>query len=240
VASAFKIFQILLKQFGSQGWWPTAPANGKRPAYHSAPLTAGHTESQRFEICIGAILTQNTAWSNVEKALCHLHEKNMMSPQKIAKAPSGILEKMIRSSGYFRQKTKKIKIFSNFLIQKYHGKITPLLKQSTEKVRLELLNLFGLGPETVDSMLLYAGGHPIFVVDAYTRRIGNRIGLFDTEKYEEIQNYFHRTLDHSAVLYNEFHALLVALGKNICKTNPLCPQCPLIKVCHTGIEYGKS
>lgn len=246
--SASKIYSLLLNHFGSQGWWPTAPQGKSKPVYHPKPKVKKLTESEQFEVCVGAILTQNTAWSNVEKALIELYRHRLMSPQKILKIPSPKLQQLIHSSGYFRQKTKKLKFFCNYLIKNYSGKVSQMLKKPATVLREELLGLYGMGPETVDSILLYAGGKPVFVVDAYTRRIGNRVGLFRTEDYSEIQHFFHRSLkpsakmsflpkqesSHSSVasIYNDYHALLVALGKNFCRKNPLCEKCPLKKSCN--------
>lgn len=238
----FQIYHILLRHFGWQGWWPTTPPGSVQPIYHIDHQIhkKNLSESERFEISIGAILTQNTAWSNVEKALAQLNRNKIITPKKIVKTPFSKLAKMIRSSGYFRQKAKKLKIFSRYLIRNYQGKITPLLQKSPLQSYTELIHLYGMGPETVDSVLLYAGNHPVFVVDSYTKRIGNRIGLFHTENYSEIQNYFQKNLNqtHSqqpiVQIFNEFHALIVALGKNICRPKPLCTKCPLQKMCKMG------
>lgn len=205
-----------------------------RARYHSFPKVDRFLESERFEICLGALLTQNTAWTNVEKALSALHGAKITTPEKILKTPFQKLARRIRSSGYFRQKAKRLQFFSRYLIENYGGKVERLLKKPLAEARAELLALHGVGPETADSILLYAGGKPVFVVDAYTKRIGQRAGLFRADKYSEIQNYFHRHLKRSAALYNEAHALLVALGKNICKSKPLCGQCPIQKICKTG------
>lgn len=237
---AIRIYSLLLKHFHSQGWWPTTPPKKIHPVYHSSPKVKALSESEKFEICIGAILTQNTAWSNVEKALAQLNKNKLMRPEKIARAPFAKLAKIILSSGYFREKTKKLKFFSKYLLKNYAGKVSSLLKKAPEETRAELLSLYGLGPETVDSILLYAGEVPIFVVDAYTRRIGNRVGLFHTDKYHEVQRYFHKAAQKSAAVFNEFHALLVALGKNICRAQPLCEKCPLNKLCALGRKNLRS
>ena len=220
-----------MSHFGSQGWWPTTKNGAVAPSYALTPRVKSLTSLEQFEICVGAILTQNTAWSNVEKALIELHKRGIKTPQSIIEISSSSLEKLIRPSGYFRQKAKKLKLFSRYVVDHYQGNVSKLLKQPGAKVREELLELYGIGPETADSILLYAATHAIFVVDAYTKRIGQRLGLFNTEKYEEVQNYFHTRLQKSAPLYNEYHALLVALGKDFCRPTPRCPGCPLKNVC---------
>lgn len=227
----WRLYHLLHQHFGTQGWWPTTPYKKTEPVYHPEPKVHNLSEPEKFEICAGAILTQNTAWTNVTKALIQLHKNRALSAKKIVQVPFPTLAQWIRSSGYFRQKAKKLKIFARYLISKYDGQVGLLLKQPASVVREELLQLHGMGPETVDSILLYAGGHPIFVVDAYTKRIGNRVGLFKTEDYAKVQDYFQKELPKSVSLYNEYHALLVALGKNVCKTKPLCEICPLNKMC---------
>jgi len=234
VIGAMDVYRCLLAHFGSQGWWPTTPKGSFSPVYHSKPKVNHLSETEKFEICVGAILTQNTAWTNVQKALLQLNQARLMSPEKIERTPFNKLARLIRSSGYFRQKAKKLKFYSSYLIKNYMGKVSILLKKPLPLLREELLGLYGLGPETVDSIMLYAGGVPTFVVDAYTRRIGNRIGLFHTENYQDVQTYFEHELKKSAALFNQFHALLVALGKNICRTKPDCTHCPLREDCKTG------
>lgn len=230
MSSTIKIYRLLLNRFGPQGWWPTTAIGEFAPKYYPDGK-AILSESEKFEICVGAILTQNTAWSNVTKALTQLHQARLMSPRKIAKVPFAKLAKFIRSSGYFRQKAKKLKILASYLLKNYSGKVNLLFKKPMEEIRGELLELYGMGPETVDSILLYAGEMPIFVVDAYTRRIGNRVGLFQSEDYAKVQSYFEKNLERSVPLFNEYHALLVALGKDFCRTKPLCDSCPLNKIC---------
>lgn len=229
-----KIYRLLLNHFGSQGWWPTTKEGHIHGTYHDTPRIKNLTEKERFEICIGAILTQNTAWSNVEKALQQLHAQGLVIPQALLRVSFQRLASLIRSSGYFRQKAKRLRVFSNYVVHNYQGKVGTFLKKPLGELRSELLELHGIGPETADSILLYAGTHAIFVVDAYTKRIGERVGLFKTDQYEEIQNYFHTHLRKSTALFNEYHALFVALGKEICRPTPLCEKCPLNKNCELG------
>lgn len=233
MTTPLQLYRALLKNFGPQGWWPVTPRGGFQAVYEPRRARA-LSEREQFEICVGAILTQNTAWTNVMKALEALHRARLMDPQTIAGSPQPRLAKFIRSSGYFRQKAKKLKLFARYLVENYDGAVGKLLKKPLSGLREELLALHGVGPETADSMLLYAGGRPAFVVDAYTRRIGVRIGFFKTQDYRAVQSFFERRLPKSVSLYNEFHALLVALGKDFCRTRPQCSACPALQLCRTG------
>lgn len=204
-----EIYKTLSKFYGPTNWWP-----GDTP----------------FEIAIGAILTQNTAWTNVERAIQELKKKNLLDPYKIVKCKRNVLEQAIRSSGYFRQKAEKLTIFCNYLIEKYDGKIENMRHKDTTILREELLNLKGIGPETADDILLYSCEHPIFVIDAYTRRIFSRHGILDGKlKYEKIQEYFHKHLPEDVYTYKEYHGLIVWTGKDFCRKIPKCSLCPLNK-----------
>ena len=237
-----KVYRTLLARFGEQGWWPTTPEGSPEAVYRLTNKSRSLSEKEKFEICAGAILTQNTSWTNVKKALASLHRENLMSPEKILQVRFPKLARLIRSSGYFRQKAKKLRAFCRYLVERYHGEVSELLAEPLPDLRNELLNLHGVGPETADSMLLYAGGKPVFVVDAYTRRIGRRLGFFRTEDYHEAQKFFEINLENipakrRAAYYNEYHALLVELGKNFCKTEPACLPCPLRRICVTGKKH---
>ncbi|NOY77693.1 MAG: endonuclease III domain-containing protein [Calditrichaeota bacterium] len=177
---------------------------------------------------IGAILTQNTSWKNVDKAITTLKEKYGLSLEKLQRISETELAQAIRSSGYYNQKAKKIKIFVRYIYERYAGSLEKMAEQPLEKLREELLTLYGIGPETADSILLYALQKPTFVVDAYTRRIFLRHGWM-TEKatYEEIRQFFMTHLPRDVQLYNEFHALLVYVGHHFCRRTPLCDACPL-------------
>lgn len=193
------LYRQLYREFGPQHWWPTL--NESRIM---------NNELRRFEICVGAILTQNTAWVNVEKAIRNLHKANLMSPEAIIGTPRAKLEATIRSSGYFAQKAKKLKLFSRFVVG--HGGLEKLFNKPLPELRSLLLNIWGIGPETADSMILYAAGKPIFVIDTYTKRLLNNFGIkFST--YDEYQSFFQNQLPRSAKVFNEFHALIVAWGK---------------------------
>jgi endonuclease-3 related protein len=185
---------------------------------------------------VGAILTQNTNWSNVEKAIERLHTAGMRDLDDLLAVPQRRLEGLIRPSGYFRQKAMKLKAFGWHLAGR-GGRLGAWLSSDLEARREELLGLFGIGPETADSILLYAAGRPSFVIDAYTLRIGKRLGWFRDPSYDQARSYLTRRLPQDAGLYNEFHALLVWLAKVRCrKTGPLCDGCPLQRVCRYGLD----
>ncbi len=203
-----QIFDRLLDSFGPQHWWP-----GDSP----------------FEVIIGAILTQNTNWRNVEKAINNLKKEKLLNPRLLYRLPSRKLARLIRPSGYYNIKAKRLKYFLDFFFQEFNGKLDEMFSLSPLALRNKLLEVNGIGPETCDSILLYAGNKPVFVVDAYTKRVLSRHGLIKEEAaYADIQELFTDNLIHSAKFYNEYHALLVRLGKEIClKNKPRCNICPL-------------
>ncbi len=205
------IYKTLYGHFGPQNWWP-----GDTP----------------FEVCVGAILTQNTAWQNVEKAIANLKKERLLDPHKINKLPAKRLANYIIPAGYFNIKAKRLKNFISFLCEEYDGEVSKMFFNSSDNLRGHLLDVNGIGPETADSILLYAGNVPIFVVDAYTKRIFHRLNLTPEDiTYHEMQEIFMKNLPLDAVLFNEYHALIVMLGKNYCKKRPLCETCP-IKRCY--------
>jgi len=219
-----KIYQILLKHFGPQGWWPIMPKADRRKQ-RSQPDSSDELDSNaRFEIIVGAILTQNTSWKNVEKAIQNLRKKGLISRKAILAVREAELAEDIRPSGYYKQKAKKLKAFVSF---DFKGEIT----------RDNLLSIWGVGPETADSILLYAYEKPYFVIDAYTKRIFTRLGCSEAETtYDELQNLFHENIPKDVGIYKEFHALIVRLGKEFCKKNPVCTGCPLAKICKSGSD----
>jgi len=208
-------YNSLFTAFGPQHWWP-----GKN----------------QFEVIVGAILTQNTSWKNVEPAISNLRSAGLLSPTAIEKAPLRRLERMVQSSGYFRQKARKLKAFCKFLRTEYGGSLKRMFETPTIVLREKLLGVFGIGPETADSILLYAGEHPVFVVDAYTRRMLSRHGwIHDKAKYDDVRWMFEREFPGDVRRLNEFHALIVNTGKNFCRThNPLCGECPLGRYLEEG------
>ena len=225
------LYEILFNRFGNLDWWPMDEE------YHKK-----NGSDQRFEIIAGAILTQNTAWSNVEKAISSLKIKKVLDINSLSKVSTIELQKLIRSSGFFKQKADRLKNIALYFQQKYQGDLDTFFKKDIYDIRNELLSLNGIGPETADSILLYAGNLPIFVVDAYTKRICERLPLNTNISYEAIQSYFERELEKSYTknelikIYNNLHALIVILGKNYCKKNPRCEECPLTKHC----DYNKN
>ena len=206
------IYRKLYKAYGPRHWWP-----GETP----------------FEVMVGAILTQNTSWKNVEKAIDRLKENGLLNSTKIRRLRRNQLASLIRSSGYYRIKAERLKAFVNFLFEHYDGNLNRMRKEEIKTLREKLLRVKGIGPETADSILLYGLQKPIFVADAYTNRILSRLGIVSEKaSYEAIQNLFMNHLPHDEKLFNEYHALLVHLGKNVCKKNPECDRCPI-----KGIEH---
>jgi len=208
-----KIYRTLYKAYGPRHWWP-----GETP----------------FEVMVGAILTQNTSWGNVEKAIQKLKGKRILDPEGIYYLKKSQLASLIKSSGYYRIKANRLKSFVDFLFDKYGGDIQKMGREELGELRDKLLGVKGIGPETADSILLYGLGKSIFVVDAYTKRILSRHRLISEKgSYEEVQNLFMDHLPHDEKLFNEYHALFVHLGKTLCKKIPKCDICPL-----EGIEKG--
>ncbi|MFA4907211.1 MAG: hypothetical protein WC602_03000 [archaeon] len=217
-----EIYAALFSSFGPQGWWPVRAENEKSANYHPQNYSLPETESQKFEVCAGAILCQNTSWKNASKAIGKLRSAKALNGREILALSPPSLAKLIHSSGCHSQKARKLREFAEF-----NGKVS----------RESLLGLWGIGPETADSILLYAHHEPVFVVDAYTKRIFSRIGLCaKNADYREIQSLVHSKFSVSHREYNEFHALLVKLGKDYCRAKPVCRNCPLKGEC----AFGKS
>lgn len=214
-ASLRKIYDLLYAANGRQHWWPGDGA---------------------FEIMVGAVLTQNTAWTNVEKAIANLKKAKVLSPEAIAKAHPRRLATWLKPSGYFNIKAKRLKALCRWLMEQ--GSVGHLAKLPTSELRHALLNVHGVGPETADDILLYAFNRPVFVIDAYTRRIFTRLGLITgNEHYETLRGLFENELGFSAPLFNEYHALIVAHGKDICKKRPLCGSCSLAEKCPAVMSH---
>jgi endonuclease-3 related protein len=202
----YEIYLTLFNAFGRQRWWP------------------GRT---RFEIMAGAVLTQNTAWSNVKKAIKNLRSAGLLDLKALSGVPPHKLHILIKPSGYYRIKSIRLKSLVEFLNNKYQGNLDRFFSEPLETAREKLLSVKGIGPETADSILLYAGKKPVFVVDAYTRRIFEHSGILQPgATYESIQRLFMQNLPYDVNLYNEYHALIVRLGKDICRTKPRCNICP--------------
>lgn len=215
-----KIYQELFDYFGPQHWWPA---------------------ETKFEVIIGAILTQSVSWTNVEKAIDNLKNLNLLSPEKILYAPLEIVERAVRPTRFYKQKAKRLREFCRLLVEEYQGDLGTLFALDLWELRTQLLAVKGIGPETADSIILYAASKPIFVVDAYTRRIFSRLDFLQKDaSYQEMQRLFMSHLHPEPALYNEYHALIDALGKSFClNTNPRCQLCPLLVRCqYNTIGYG--
>jgi endonuclease-3 related protein len=200
------IYRTLLRFFGEQGWWPAETP---------------------FEVIVGAMLTQNTAWRNVEQAIENLKEEGVLTPQGLRTVDETRLAGLIRPAGYYNVKAKRLKGLMTFLDKEYGGDLQRMFAEPLASLREKILMVKGVGPETADSILLYAGEKPIFVVDAYTRRVLSRHGIIDGASYGEIQDLLMRSLPSDVSLFKEYHALFVRLAKTFCKTKPLCKGCPL-------------
>ncbi len=202
-----RLYDAAFSALGPQHWWPA---------------------ESRFEVAVGAILTQNAAWTNVERAIANLKRARLLTPEALARVPLRTLARALRPSGYFRVKARRLKAFILHLSRRHGGSLRRMLAQPLATIRAELLSVPGVGPETADSILLYAGDHPIFVVDAYTRRIFSRHRLVSPKmSYEELQRLFMANLPTDPALFNEYHALLVHVGKEFCRSRPRCEACPL-------------
>jgi endonuclease-3 related protein len=201
------IYRRLRQRYGPQHWWPA---------------------SEPFEVITGAILTQSTAWTNVEKAIANLKAAGKLSPAALRKLSEAELARLIRPCGYYNVKARRLKAFSSWLGNNYDDSLETLFKSDIDTLRARLLDIYGIGEETADSTMLYAGNRPVFVIDAYTRRIIDRIGLAPSNHdYASYQKLFTSNLPEDVKLYNEYHALLVRHAKEVCRKNPLCQRCCL-------------
>ena len=206
-----RIYERLLRRYGHAGWWPGSSA---------------------LEVAVGAILAQNTSWSNVEKALLSLKRRRKLSYRALRAVPPSRIGPWIRSSGTYRNKARTLAGFLAFLEREYRGSLRAMAREEPGELRRRLLALTGIGPETADSIVLYVASGPLFVVDAYTRRLFTRLGvLAGGEDYDEIQRVFMRKLPPDASLYGDFHAQIVRLAKDACRTRPRCDECPLEDLC---------
>jgi len=205
------IYHRLLAHFGPQHWWPA---------------------QESFEVIVGAILTQSAAWVNVEKAIANLRATKALSPRTLRQLSLSKLATLVHPCGYYNAKAFKLKSFAFWLGNHYNDDLGRLFASNTNDLRQQLLSIHGIGQETADSIILYAANKPIFVIDAYTRRIIKRISLApDKNSYAAYQAFFMKHLPPDTGLFNEYHALLVCQGKNICRRRPLCPQCCLNDLC---------
>jgi endonuclease-3 related protein len=214
-ATLREVYDRLLEAFGPQHWWP-----GQSP----------------LEILVGAVLVQNTNWTNVERAIENLRDNDVLDPESLYAVPQEELEELIRPAGYFRVKARRLRALLEFIVERFGGSLDAMFAVGLPTLREELLTVHGIGPETADSILLYAGGLPTFVVDAYTYRIFTRHGWIEFDNdYHGIQEHFESHLPQDAAMYNEYHALLVRLGKDYCrKSKPRCEKCPLAELLPEG------
>jgi endonuclease-3 related protein len=204
-----QVYKKLFACYGPQHWWPA---------------------DSPFEVMVGAILTQNTAWSNVERAITNLRSHASLSPQAILKTPLPDLAEQLKPSGYFNIKAKRLCNFCQWYVEK--GEYRCLSRMASDELRKQLLSVNGVGPETADDMLLYAFERPVFVVDTYTRRIFSRLALIDHDAgYEGVRHQFENSLKADAAMFNEYHALIVRHAKDACKKRPECSSCCLSQGC---------
>jgi endonuclease-3 related protein len=206
-----RVYRRLLRAFGPAGWWPGDSA---------------------IEVCLGAILTQNTSWKNVERALGELRARGVLSWEGLRGVPVARLARLLRPSGTYNVKARRVRAFLDLLGREYGGRAERLAGEETGVLRQKLLAVKGIGPETADSIVLYAAGGTVFVIDAYTRRVFSRLGLVrGDEPYEDIQAFFMRRLPADAALFNDYHAQVVRLAKDVCRARPRCDACPLRDLC---------
>ena len=210
---AREVYRRLLERYGHQHWWPAE--NG-------------------FEVIVGALLMQQTAWRNVHTALENLRSAGLLSLRALASARVDVVRKHVRVAGLYRTKPSKLRNVCRHLVERSGGDLSKYFDRPTEVVRDDLLAQDGVGPETADSILLYAGSHPVFVIDAYTLRIGRRIGFFDHDEYARAQRYFEQHVPRDLATYREYHALLVAHAKSLCRPRPACGECPVQSLCDFG------
>lgn len=205
------IHQRLMACYGPQHWWPA---------------------QSPFEVIVGAILTQSAAWSNVEKAIANLKRDGALSAPALRQLPLADLARLVHPCGYYNVKALKLKSFARWLGNHYNDDLDKFFSNDIDSMRKQLLSIYGIGQETTDSIILYAANKPIFVIDAYTRRILSRIGITpESNNYAAYQRLFMDNLPADTRLFNEYHALLVCLAKNICRPHPVCSQCPLKEIC---------
>lgn len=206
-ARLLRLHVALARRFGPQHWWP-----GRTP----------------FEVAVGAVLTQHTAWANAARAIAALRAERLLVPDRLAAVPEARLAEVIRSAGTYRVKARRLHAFARWLLARTGGRWEPLRRAPLLPLRRDLLKVAGLGPETADAILLYAAGRPLFVADGYTRRVLVRHRLLaPAAGYEDARRFLEAHLPSDPALFNEFHALLVAAGKAYCRTAPLCSDCPL-------------
>ncbi len=221
-----EVYEILLSEYGRQGWWPVTRRKGGEPEYLGGP----RDRRERFEVAVGAVLTQNTSWKNAARAVSALSAAGMIDPARLVAASHDEVAGLIRSSGYYNQKARRLGILARYFLDAGDG---PPERES-------LLALEGIGPETADSILLYAYSGTFFVVDAYTKRLFSRLGgIRGNESYDRIRGLFEGSLERTPEIYNEYHALVVEQCKRRCMSVPVCIDCPLSPLCASETSRGE-
>lgn len=224
-----KIYKTLYSLFGPQNWWPVTDKGGTKPTYRKRKRL---TEKQKLEVSFGSILTQNTSWRSVMLSIENLRKENLLGIDGIIKANPKKIAKLIRPSNYQNQKARYLKNFAKYVKKKYNGKTNDFFKKNVSDLRKELLSIKGIGQETADNMILYAAEKPSFVVDAYTKRIMERIYGEKFKSYNELKDFFVGKFPQNVKFMNEFHALLVVFAQQYCtKNNQKCRNCPLHSEC---------
>ena len=210
-----QVYDLLYERYGPQGWWPA---------------------KTKLEVVLGAILVQSTAWGNAAKALDAIREAGVLDVAALARLSEGELGELVRSSGFYTVKARRVKAFVDHVMERYGGDLDAMLEQGETELRRELIGVHGIGEETADCIVLYGAGKPTFVIDEYTRRIVGRLGVGPGGRgtYADYQRMFEEAIPSDAGVYGEYHALLIALGKDVCRKSPLCGGCALKQVC----EYG--
>jgi len=214
-----EVYRRLLDHHGPQHWWPAENA---------------------FEVIVGALLMQQTAWRNVAAAIRSLKEAGLLEVHALASASVPLIRRHVKGTGLYRTKPRRLRDFCRHLLARSDGDLTRYFDRPTESARADLLAQEGVGPETADSILLYAGGHPVFLVDAYTIRVGRRIGLFDAEAYDAVQRHFEESVPRDLRVYQEYHALFVRHAVTLCRPTPKCDACPLQEMCDFGLGRRKT
>ena len=231
------IYQNLYTSYGPQGWWPTTPPGKTTPVYRPGATSRRLNQRERWEIMVGALLTQNTTWHNAELCLEALSASGSLDLRELHDLPLEQLSGLIRPARYFNQKAQRLHDLAGYVLDAYGGSIAALTGRPPAELRPELLALKGIGQETADSILLYAAQYPFFVIDAFTRRICHRLGLAAVSaSYGELQGLFARALPADADLFNEYHALFVRHAVEHCRPKPQCDSCCLRKSCRFGVE----
>lgn len=215
------LFTALFDTYGPRHWWPTVHGGA-------------------FELVIGAILVQNIAWSNTQRALINLRDADVWSFQAIFDTPDEEMHSLIRPSGYYKAKTRKLKEFATFILEKHDGDLERLFSLPIDEMRVQLLSVWGIGEETADDIILYGAKKPSFVIDAYTKRLVSRMGWeIKGKSYAAYQDVFHKCLPHDEYLFNEYHALIDYHVARICKKKPLCDNCALAETCPVGLGVSQ-